>query len=101
MRFHATYFVTCCDELQLRSLLCPLEDHAQQSLSIQLCRARTMQNTGLCLVRSRWLVFSFSRFRPVMDDIEIPTLLDNIEICVKGLLFVIVLQGHDAHVRMA
>ena len=36
-----------------------------------------------------------------MDDIEVPTLLDNIEICVEGLLFVIVFQGHDAHVRMA
>lgn len=36
-----------------------------------------------------------------MDDIEIPTLLDNIEICVEGLLFVVVFQGHDAHVRMA
>ena len=36
-----------------------------------------------------------------MNDIEIPTLLDNIEVCVEGLLFVIVFQGHDAHVRMA
>ena len=60
-----------------------------------------MQNAGLYSVRSRWLVFGFSRFRPLMNDIEIPTLLDNIEICVKGLLFVIVFQGHDAHVRMA
>ena len=36
-----------------------------------------------------------------MDDIEIPTLLGDIEVCVERLLFVIVFQGHDAHVRMA
>ena len=60
-----------------------------------------MQNTDLWFVRSRRLVFGFSRFRPIMDDIEIPTLLDDIEICVECLLFVIVYQGHDAHIRMA
>ena len=60
-----------------------------------------MHNTILYFVQSRRLVFGFSRFRPIMDDIEIPTLLDDIEVCVERLLFVIVFQGHDAHIRMA
>lgn len=76
MCFHATYLCTCSDRLYFRSLLSLVGDHAQQLLSIKLCGASMMENTGLSFVRSRRLVFSFSRFRPVMDDIEIATLLD-------------------------